>query len=67
MLKFNSIFIYKYRSIFRVWKKPFENCNTVTLKQRDADDILGFRKKILGIYSKTAMGLLYLCNVNMRR
>ena len=25
-----SIFIYKYRSIFRVWEKPFENCNTAT-------------------------------------
>ena len=27
------IIIYKYRSIFRVWGKHFENCNTVTLQQ----------------------------------
>ena len=28
--KNNSIFKYKYRSIFRVWKYPFENCNVAT-------------------------------------
>ena len=28
--KINSIFIYKYRSIFRVWERLHENCNTAT-------------------------------------
>ena len=32
--KINSIFIYKYRSIFRVWERLHENCNTATLQQR---------------------------------
>ena len=29
-----SIFIYKYRSIFRVWEIPLDNCNTATLQQQ---------------------------------
>ena len=33
IVKINSIFIYKYRSIFRVWKIPLENCNTATVQR----------------------------------
>ena len=34
--KLNSIFIYKYRSIFWVGERLFENCNTATTATKRA-------------------------------